>query len=156
MFLDGSVPHCPSDGAFKSWTIYPELDAFYDVTWRELWCKSNHCLTDLKSSSWKCSSLWIVERKGVPCVGLDGLFFFFLPIILFFYFWKSYLLFFSFYLLFFLLYLLFSLKVNKNWSRRSNYIVTQWRYVQNLGTIIILQHNRLRGPRQPAAHTAKS
>ena len=36
---------------------------------------------------------------------------FFLPIILFFYSWKSYLLFFSFYLLFFLLYLLFSFEL---------------------------------------------
>ena len=43
-------------------------------------------------------------------VGLDG-FFFLLPIILFFYSWKSYLLFFSFYLLFFLLYLLFSFEL---------------------------------------------
>ncbi len=50
---------------------------------------------------------------------------FFLPIILFFYSWKSCLLFFSFYLLFFSLYLLFSLKYN----------------IINLGTMIILQNN---------------
>ena len=62
----------------------------YKLNWH---MARNSCLSN--------SQLHIIHVSYLALIGLDGLFFFFLPIILFFYSWKSYLLFFSFYLLFF-------------------------------------------------------